>query len=162
MQAKQSALDVLAKQGIFQPPVNPAEIARSMGVSVHFVTFNNQEIVEKVSGFYDAEDDAIYVNTDEVPLRQTFTIAHELGHRILHREWAESEDYKMLFRQESDSNDSKNDPKEKEANTFAANLLVPRYILNNYYNIASLEKLSRLFVVSVPLIKNRLSFEYGI
>lgn len=156
--AKQAALDILKSQGLIEPPMNPAEIARNLGVNVFFVKFSDPEVAENVSGFYDAGEDAIYVNKDEAPKRQTFTIAHELGHRILHREWAESTEYKVLLRQDGNSVD----PIEKEANAFAANLLVPRHILDKYYRYAGVEKLSELFAVSVPTIKNRLSFEYGI
>lgn len=162
-QAKQSALDILNSQGLIEPPVNPVEIARNMGVSVYFITFSDPEISEKVSGFYDPSDDAIYVNEKEFPKRQTFTVAHELGHRILHRDWASSNDYKMLLRQDGHNYETLEDEvREKEANTFAAHLLVPRNMLNNYHNLASPEKLSDLFAVSLEMLKNRLSFEYGI
>lgn len=156
--AKNEALQILSQQGISEPPVNPIEIARNLGVDVHFVTFSDPENRSKVSGFYDAEEDSIYVNEEEYPLRQTFTIAHELGHRVLHRDWAASNDYRMLLRQDGYNDDTR----EKEANAFAANLLVPRFMLNSYYNYASPAKLSKLFAVSEPMINNRLSFEYGI
>lgn len=156
--ARQRAFDLLESQGIAEPPVNPAEIARSLGIDVFFVTFKDKEIASHVSGFYDADDDAIYVNEEEYPLRQTFTIAHELAHRMLHRDWASSNNYKMLMRSEA----SENDAREKEANMFAAHLLVPRHMLDRYYQLASPEGLSTLFAVSVPVIKNRLNQEYGI
>src|SRR5690606_37539465 len=111
-----------------------------------------------VSGFYDCEDNAIYVNADEWPLRQTFTVAHEFGHSVLHKEWARSSDYRVLMR---DADYSGSDPHEKEANAFAAHLLVPRFMLDRYWQDMSLEGLSKLFAVSVPMIKFRLAFEYG-
>lgn len=156
--AKNAALEILESQGIFEPPVNPAEIARNIGIDVYFVTFSNPEMAKNISGFYDSEDDSIYVNEQEFSLRQTFTIAHELGHRILHKDWASSNDYKVLLRKGGSSND----PIEKEANTFAAHLLVPRNMLNRYYKIADVETLSQLFAVSVQTIKYRLNSEYGI
>jgi Zn-dependent peptidase ImmA (M78 family) len=99
------------------------------------------------------------VNGEEFALRQTFTIAHELGHKILHEEWAKSADYKILYRDQLLNDD---DPHEKEANAFAAHLLVPRAMLDLYWDKLSLTELSKLFAVSVPVIKNRLSIEYGI
>jgi Zn-dependent peptidase ImmA (M78 family) len=161
--AKKSALDILNSQGLIEPPVNPVEIARNMGVSVYFITFEDANISEKVSGFYDPGEDAIYVNEKEFPKRQTFTVAHELGHRMMHREWASSNDYKMLLRQDANNYINSEDAmREKEANVFAAHLLVPRSMLNAYYDLASPEKLSDLFAVSIEMLKNRLSFEYGI
>ncbi|WP_205521377.1 ImmA/IrrE family metallo-endopeptidase [Phaeobacter sp. LSS9] len=141
--------------GISSPPVNPVEVARNMGVEVRFVGFN--EDFQNVSGFYDPDENAIYVNKDEFPLRQTFTIAHELGHALLHRDWAMGEDYRVLMR---DDETDHGEPHEKEANAFAAHLLVPRDMLDEYSSLTP-QDLSRLFAVSLPVIKHRLSFEYG-
>lgn len=153
--AKREAICLLQKFGLEKPPVNPMEIAQHLGVKISFVEFERK--LNNVSGFYDFEEDTIFVNMEEYPLRQTFTIAHELGHRILHAEWAKSADYKVLMRGDAGTDD----PKEAEANTFAANLLVPRFMLDKYWDELSATQLSQLFVVSVPVIKNRISFEYG-
>lgn len=141
---------------ISAPPVDPVKIARGVGVNVYFVGFGPDQ--QNISGFYDFEEQAIFVNKEEYPLRQTFTIAHELGHKILHREWAKSSEYRMLMRDQDYNGD---EPHEKEANAFAAHLLVPRFLLDQYWKLLTVEELSRLFAVSVPMIKNRLSFEYG-
>jgi Zn-dependent peptidase ImmA (M78 family) len=142
--------------GIIEPPVDPIRIARGLGVSVYFVTFEKDK--KNVSGFFDCEEGAIFVNKEEWPLRQTFTIAHELGHKILHEEWAKSAEYRVLLRDQEYDGD---EPHEKEANAFAAQLLVPRFMLDTYWKCLSIEQLSQLFAVSVPMIKNRISFEYG-
>lgn len=143
--------------GITEPPVNPVEMSRQLGVEVTFVEFSGD--FSKVSGFYDCDDNAIYVNHREFPLRQIFTVAHELGHKILHADWAKSAEYRMLMR---DSGYDGDEPHEKEANAFAAHLLVPRNMLDRYWRTLTVEGLSRLFAVSVPMIKNRLAFEYGV
>ncbi|MCD0417283.1 ImmA/IrrE family metallo-endopeptidase [Rubrivivax sp. JA1024] len=153
--AKAEAHHLLDRFNITAPPVNPVDIARHLGVDVLFVEFD--EIDQNISGFFDCSENAIYVNKSEWPLRQTFTVAHELGHKILHEEWANSSDYKMLFRDQ----DADGDFREKEANSFAANLLVPRCMLNDVWTRFPVEQLSKLFAVSVPVIKNRISFEYG-
>ena len=57
---------------------------------------------------------------------------------------------------------SSDDPHEKEANAFAANLLVPRFMLDQYWKMMPVEQLSQLFAISVPVMKNRLAFEYGV
>lgn len=156
LNAKREAAKILEDFSIFVPPVDPVSIARQLGVNVVFATFTEE--MNNISGFYDAEENAIYVNREEYPLRQTFTIAHELGHKILHAEWAKSNDYRVLLREYVLNT---KDPKEKEANAFAAELLVPRSFLDNYWKTLTPEQLSKLFAVSVPVIKNRIAFEYG-
>ncbi|MGL4488868.1 MAG: ImmA/IrrE family metallo-endopeptidase [Rhizobiaceae bacterium] len=152
-----TAKGLLAEFQIDEPPVNPIIMARSKGIAVTFVEFEGD--ANRISGFFDFKENAIYVNRDEYPLRQTFTVAHELGHALMHKAWAESDDYKILLR---DSEYNGDDAYEKEANAFAAHLLVPRAMLDKYWRGNSLESLSQLFAVSVPMIKNRIAFEYGV
>lgn len=147
----------LVEHGVTNPPVDPRTIAKEKGVGVSYVTFSGASA--GISGFYDAEENAIFVNKDEYPLRQTFTLAHELGHKILHEEWAKSTEYQVLLR---DSSLQEQDFREKEANAFAAGLLMPRKMVDRYWRNLSMEQLSQLFAVSVPVVKNRLSFLYGV
>jgi len=76
--AKGEAIRLLQQFGLDKPPVNPMDIAKALGVKVSFVEFEKD--LNNISGFYDFEEDTIFVNKDEYPLRKTFTIAHELGH----------------------------------------------------------------------------------
>ena len=153
--AKQKAIDVLDQFGVDEPYVNPVKIARELGATVSFATFSEE--YSNVSGFYDFDTDTIFVNEKEYPLRQTFTIAHELGHRLLHKDWAASNDYRVLLR----NDDAPKDQYEKEADEFAGNLLVPRYLLDKYYESIDKSGLSKIFAVSVPVISIRMSKEYG-
>jgi Zn-dependent peptidase ImmA (M78 family) len=156
--AQAEALRLLSESGIVEPPVNPVQIAKELvGMTVQFATFTPES--NNVSGFYDADENAIVVNSDEYPLRQTFTVAHELGHKILHEEWARSSEYKVLLR---DTERTDQDYREKEANVFAANLLMPRFMMDRYWDSLSVSQLSQLFAVSVPAVKARLSFLYGV
>ena len=157
--AQSKALALLASADITVPPVNPIDVAeRVLNIPIRFAVFDLDES-ERISGFYDSEDNVIVVNRDEFPLRQTFTIAHELGHKVLHEEWARSSDYQVLLRNPHEQN---RDFREKEADAFAANLLMPRFMMDAYYEDLSDSELSRLFAVSVPAIKARKSFLYGI
>ena len=153
---EREAARILNEFDIKEPPVDPVWIARELGVNVYFVEFD--ETAQDVSGFFDCEENAIFVNRKEYPLRQTFTVAHELGHKILHEDWARSNDYKVLKRDPTDDQDFR----EKEANAFAAQLLMPRSLVDRYWRNLTVEQLSRLFAVSVPMVKNRLSFLYGV
>lgn len=154
---KAEAAKLLNKYGYKEPPVDPVEISRREGINVSFATFTPE--YAGASGFYYPAQNIIVVNKEEFPLRQTFTVAHELAHAKLHSEWAQSAEYSILWR--DTSKNSKTDPHEKEANAFAASLLVPRFMLDKYFSLPASD-LSELFAVSVPTIENRLAFEYGI
>ena len=156
--AERAALRLLRDNGVVEPPIDPVEMARSRGVEVFFADFAG-ESRSAVSGYYDFKDNSIYVNKADDPRRQLFTIAHELGHHLLHDEWARSSDYKVLWR---DPTRRGRDTKEQEANAFAANLLMPRELMDEYYRILPLPKLARLFAVSVPAMEARLNFLYGL
>lgn len=155
--ADREALSLLRANAIVKPPIDPVAIARSIGVKVVFARFASED--NNIAGYYDPRSNSITVNDDEWGLRQNFTIAHELGHKVLHEAWASSESYQMMFRDTDANNDT---PYEKEANRFAAKLLVPRFLLDKFWDKFSVETLSELFAVSVPVIKNRISSEYGV
>lgn len=63
----------------------------------------------------------IGVNSNEAPTRQRFTIAHELGHFFLHP----LKDAFVDFRKELARGETRT-PKERQADMFAAALLMPR------------------------------------
>ncbi len=159
--AIQKAQELIKFFGYEEPPINPVKIAQELGIKVYFTEFN-EESDKLISGFFNSKEKAIYVNKNEFTPRQTFTIAHELGHHQLHRAWAESKDYKILYREQLTKKQT--DFREQEANAFAANLLVPNFILNKYKNIASISELATSFVVSESVIKYRLmdKNEYGL
>ncbi|MEL7300537.1 MAG: ImmA/IrrE family metallo-endopeptidase [Pseudomonadota bacterium] len=139
---------------IQRPPVDPTEIAEEEDIEVVFATFSTK--LADVSGFYDAEERAIYVNEAEHPNRQRFTLAHELGHHFLHREWAASSEYQVLLR----SAPAYYDRHEVEANEFAGNLLMPKFLLDEFRHLP-IPTMAKLFAVSVPAMKYRLQKAYG-
>lgn len=155
--ARREARRLLEDMDIKSPPVNPVDIANELGMKVWFAKFEGKN--SGVSGYYDCQDNSIYVNKEEYPRRQTFTIAHEIGHKILHEEWANSEDYKVLWR---DPNGQEQDAREKEANAFAAALLMPKFLLDQYVDRLPVSRLAELFAVSLPAMKHRISFLYDV
>lgn len=72
---------------------------------------------------------AIVVNQENAEVRQRFTIAHELGHLLLHRYTTPHADagYKVRFRDQKSSAGSVRE--EIEANQFAAELLMPEDLI---------------------------------
>lgn len=154
--AESKALRLLNEYGLTEPPVDPRLVADMVGVRVTFVRFSGEE--DQVSGFYDYDENEIVVNRQEAPLRQTFTIAHELGHKVLHDVWAKSAEYRVLLR---DPSQQSKDAHEQEANAFAANLLMPRFMMDAYVENHTPQQLARLFAVSLPAMQARLSYLYG-
>jgi len=139
-------------EGISAPPIPVYEIAESNGVNVLFVDFGvNSEIV---SGLCDFKAARIYVNKDDSTERQAFTMGHELGHWILHKEiyLANPDSYPVLARF---SDPNRNDSMEKEANKFAACLLVPERLLKPVKD-APVASLAKSFGVSRTMMEFRL------
>lgn len=134
------------------PPIPALEIAERSGVDVLFAKFG--DATEKVAGFCDFPHAKLYVNSEDIVERQTFTIAHELGHWILHKDFFEQnpEEYEILPRFQSVD---EHDPFEKEANFFAASLLVPKRLLLPVKD-APVSQLARAFGVSRTMMEYRL------
>lgn len=108
-------------------------------------------------------------NQTESEVRQRFTIAHELGHLFLHNNGVldgvyvdRSAEYTIEFRNEVSSSGEVR--KEREANAFAAALLMPKSLLleeieQHHLNLAdddSLIVLAKKFNVSVSAMAYRL------
>lgn len=102
-------------------PVRVEEIARQLGVTLVVETLDRN-----VSGllFRQGEDKAIGVNAAHPVVRQRFTIAHELGHLRLHPGKELILDHvRVNLRDDVSSHGT--DREEREANAFAAELLMP-------------------------------------
>jgi hypothetical protein len=69
-----------------------------------------------------------FVNADDILARRRFTAAHELGHFVLHR--GEMEPFRLDTDDTLKEAESVKDPKEAEANRFAAELLMPEYVIH--------------------------------
>lgn len=113
------AEEVLKKASIASLPVPVEEIAKKYRLRISRAPHRN------FSGMLIRKDGRalIGVNSVEAEVRQRFTIAHELGHFFLHPNQDAFIDYR----------DNKygimRTPREKEANAFAAALLMPRKLL---------------------------------
>jgi Zn-dependent peptidase ImmA (M78 family) len=144
---------VLEENSITSPPVSPKEIAENYGIKVMFAEL--PDALDEVQGFFDFDRRQIFVNLKDPPNRQTYTIAHELGHFRLHSEYIRThpKEYKVLLRQPLAG---EKNPIEQEANAFAAHLLIPRDMLQQYVSIASQSELARLFNVSEEVVRWRI------
>lgn len=156
---KKKVDDVLLQNNIIAPPILPKELAENYRLKVVFAGFPDE--LFDVMGYFDLERREIVVNRRDPPNRQTFTIAHELGHALLHEAFIRHSpnEYKVLRREPMGS---KKSAVEQEANSFASGLLVPRKLLDNYYRLASISELSTLFGVSEEVIRWRLLNEFNL
>lgn len=148
--ARERARNLVSKYSV--PSVPVVEVAETNGVNVVFVDLG--KYAESVAGFLDFRERRIYVNKADGPERQRFTIAHELGHWMLHREAFEREPdrYPVLPRFQSVD---KSNAFEQEANAFASELLVPEHLLKQVRH-APPSALASIFNVSRTMMEIRL------
>lgn len=95
------------------------------------IFIREEALEDNVSGMLVIKDEQsiIVVNANHHPNRQRFTIAHELGHYFLHRKLSSVffDESLLFFRDEKSAQGTKF--QEIEANTFAAELLMPEKVL---------------------------------
>lgn len=151
--ARLKARELISRYHIEEPPINIFDIAENEGIKIIF--FRPSEQTDNVSGILDKEGKKIYINATESSKRQAYTLAHELGHYFLNHQPNEYGVYRRDFTHIEKS------PKEKEADIFAAELLMPRQILINtkkkfHLSDDDVSILSGIFAVSEPAMSFRL------
>ena len=145
-------------------PVSVEQVASNLGALVRYCPFD-----EELSGmlYLKGARPIIGVNSLHHPNRQRFTIAHEVGHLELHRHLIADhvhvdKRFPVLMR---DANSASGTQRmEMEANRFAAELLMPLFLLlpmlkRNGIDIDDekpLEELSRKFRVSKQALDYRI------
>ena len=151
--------------GIRQAPVDVEELARMSGADVRYRTFDGD-----ISGLLLRDDDGsvvIGVHAGHAKTRQRFTIAHELGHHLMHKGRPVIVEHlhrsaRINYRDRRSAMAS--DREEIEANQFAAALLMPRPLLEEAFERraghrdtdATIESLARDFRVSPAAMRFRL------
>lgn len=139
-----------------QTPVPIESIISDMGVQ-----FDLEPLDGDVSGFIERKPDGAYrivVNSTHPMTRRRFTAAHELGHYIYHRELlGDGVGDNRAYRAEgTDRPNPKIRPMhERQANSFAANVLMPRHALTNVDDVPT-GTLATLFMVSPEAMRIRL------
>jgi Zn-dependent peptidase ImmA (M78 family) len=146
--ARELAKEVLDANFITAPPIHMRELAENYGLRVFVAEFDDPD----VAGTIDLEKACIVVNSYDSRMRQTFTIAHELGHWLLHREDPGLSEGVTIFLRKPLGGEI--EWWEKEANWFAANLLVPKEMLDRYEDKDERE-VAKIFGVSPSVIGYR-------
>ena len=158
------AREILEESQVTAPPVPVERIARKLTAHLRFSPLDDE-----LSGMVFVKDDTaiIGINALHHPNRQRFTIAHECGHLVLHRDQVTREvhvdkAFPMLMRDAVSA--ASVDPMEIEANLFAAELLMPEFLLAEALGEASFDiddattvsDLAKRFRVSLSAMQFRL------
>lgn len=167
---EERAEKLLNEFNIYKIPVDVFKCADLLGINVKAA-----ELDPEISGVFIKKENVPYIrynSQDKLP-RQRFTVAHEIGHYLLHSEPNSlfiDKSEKVMYRNIQSSTGEL--VKEREANAFAAALLMPRrLIIVVTENLADEEQedivhfLAKRFKVSESAMAIRLSnmgmLEYG-
>lgn len=161
LEIKTRAQALLSASGIDKPAVNVEEITSDLGVELVV-----EPLEETVSGLLVVRKSRATIVSNQLHPRnrQRFSIAHELGHYVLHR-YASNVfvDSTLTFYRDEKSADGVY-RQEIEANSFAAELLMPEDFIRRHlgsqrvdlHDEQAVERLARDFGVSMQALTIRL------
>jgi len=146
MEIKNKVNAILKKLNVVKAPIPIEKVASLFSLEiVYYPKFPNS-----ISGAIIKDEDlhAIGVNENHPKVRQRFTIAHELGHYIM------GHDENTIL----DDTFDKNTDKEREANKFAGELLMPYDLLKSDIEkeICDIPSLAKKYEVSEQAMSIRL------
>lgn len=161
LRARQQALELLRSYGTMIP-VDIEKIVAERGISISY-----DDLEDDISGMLviSEQDSArIGINKKHSKNRRRFSLAHELGHYVLHKEEQSLfvDASSTYYRDELSATGT--DLQEIEANTFAAELLMPEEAVSrlirqhkvDLYDESSLETIAKKFQVSPQALAFRL------
>lgn len=142
---------ILLDSRIDKLPVKVSEICKRRGIRVVrystaeqlFQRFHLHDRADKNDGF--TFDNIVFYNDSQPTGRQRFTVAHELGHILLHNG-------KGIYNREPCADDN---PIEQEANVFASRLLAPACVLWGI-GAATAQQISDLCNISIQSAEFRM------
>ncbi len=165
--AEKKAKELLKNQGITGPPVPVEALARKIGAELAFEPFEGEDDISGIL-YRKGEQSIIGINSAHPNTRQRFSIAHEIGHLVLHtKRLFVDKVVRVDFRDSISSLAINNE--EISANVFAAELLMPRdFIEREIKRISSKRKslqskerlireLANIFDVSLQAMEYRLN-----
>ena len=125
--ARRRAQQLLADGDVTEAPVPLERLAELCRANIRYEPFDGD-----VSGMVHCRPNGggvIGVNSEHSKSRQRFTIAHELGHLLLHADEEFHIDEKRPLALRDEKSSLAVDPREIEANQFAAELLMPALLV---------------------------------
>lgn len=145
-------------------PVPVKTLPSMLGIKLH-----SAFLVPGISGMLEKSGDTflLTVNATDTDTRQRFTLAHEIGHYMLHRHLVGDgldDDRAYRSTEVGKYHNTLIGPKEeREANKFAANLLMPREAINRERakDGMTVPQMARLFGVSEHAMSIRMGVPYN-
>ncbi len=131
--ARNRAEALVQEFGIKNAPVDVDSIARNLGLPIVYL-----DLGDDVSGLLVTESNSscIAVQENDARTRQRFTVAHEIAHYVLRHQFQPGEhvhvDRGNFISQRGPRSSAGTDLKEIEANQFAASLLMPTKLVQDY------------------------------
>lgn len=169
---RNEAQNILKKLGITEPPVDLYKVANSLNVEIRKEVPPTKD--EDLSGFLFRDTSRgtaiIGINPSHSKPRRRFTIAHEIGHYLLHKSSSTYVDRRFVVNLRSSESSSGKNIEEMEANLFAAELLMPYNFIDNDmvgFNLLDIfgtqmdemiHNLADKYVVSVQALNYRLMY----
>jgi Zn-dependent peptidase ImmA (M78 family) len=156
--AERLAYNLLERYEIYEPPVQVVEIATKEGLNVFTLPKEKMDDLG-ISGYLNPIQNKIYVNRADPYVRQRFTIAHELGHWFMGHAKDTQVYGNFVFR--SSAKGINRNVWEKEADRFAASLLMPRHFIEKFlktYPWVTNEDFAGMFGVSLSALEIRRNF----
>ncbi len=156
-QIEERAEEALRGAGLTPVPVDPFALAASLQIPVELIDFDDDAIAGRLSRGDGGP--RIDVRKDDPPTRQKFTVAHEIGHYLLHpiEDWSDTESTMYRLDHTSGLEDSPLKRAEYQANVFAGALLMPESLLREKWNLLqSPHYLVPIFQVSKAALMRRL------
>ncbi|WP_313490794.1 ImmA/IrrE family metallo-endopeptidase [Exiguobacterium sp.] len=137
------------------------ELLQGLGINVTKSGMINDEISGYVTKSEIDDKPEIVVNSSHGNFRRRFTMAHELGHLILHFKWKpfglldDNHGINIAYRKDIESYSFLQRTEEAEANKFAAELLMPEDKFLELMDLKDDQELSEYFGVSELAIRIR-------
>jgi len=157
------AKKLLEDNNVMEAPIPVKKIAEKLGVTIRYSPFDGELAGMLVRD--ENQSSVIGVNSLHHINRQRFMIAHEIGHLLLHKGSLHIDKSFRVNLRDGESSKARN-PKEIEANRFAAELLMPYEMIrsdltNREIDIEDedqLKELANSYQVSVQALTHRISY----
>ncbi|MFS8131160.1 MAG: ImmA/IrrE family metallo-endopeptidase [Candidatus Dojkabacteria bacterium] len=125
LKADDMLADTYGSIGKVSVPVDVHKVADHLGLKVQTGDISKDD----VSSIFQKDENRIITQRSDASSRQNFSIAHQIGHFVLHKDKEED----VFYREEATNLDKAEKKEEQEANVFAAALLMPEFFVKRLW-----------------------------